>query len=553
MNAAAAAVPSPTAIDTQPPAAYRPGPRDTLMHALARAVAADPDAEFANVGGDRVTYGEIDRRANAFARNLAGLGVGKGDTVVSLLDTSMDVLVCWFGINKLGAIWVPINNAYRGEFLRHQICDAGARIAICDPHYLERFVELADALPDVRLVLCRDGGPFPACRIPIQPLDAYRDGDGSPLPIVVEPADLACLLYTSGTTGVSKGCMISHNYMCMQGRQHIRAVPVTREDVYYTPLPLFHSAALNVVLGALINGMRVAIWPRFSLSSFWEDIEASGATNGMFLASIFSLVAHAPDTPAMHRCFGKLKMIYGQPITPEVRKIWKERFGVKIVSSWAYGQTEASRLCMALPDEEPPEACAGRVSDEFEMMIVDDDDQPVPDGTVGNIVYRPREPNVMFEGYWRRPEETAKAWRNLWMHSGDLGRIENGWLFFADRAKDYLRARGENISSFEIERVFLKHPAIAEVAVHATGAQDGEDEIKVTAVLREAAALTEHELCLWSIQQLPHFAVPRFIEFRAELIKNPTGRVLKYRLRDEGVTPTTWDREVAGIQVRRKR
>lgn len=538
---------------SRPPAAYRPGPRDTLMHALARSVESQPDAEFANIAGEIVTFAEIDRRANAFARSLAGLGVAKGDRVVSLLDTSMDVLVVWFGITKLGAIWVPINNAYRGEFLRHQISDAGAHIAISDPQYLDRFVELADKLPDIRMILCRDAGPFPDCRITIEPMERYKAGDTSPLPIVVEPSDLAALLYTSGTTGPSKGCMISHNYMCMQGRQHIRAVPVTRDDVYYTPLPLFHSAALNVILGALINGMRVAIWPRFSLSTFWEDIEASGATNGMFLASIFSLVAHGPDTEAMKRCYGKLSMIYGQPITPEVRKIWKERFGVKIVSSWAYGQTEASRLCMALPHEEPPETCAGRVSDEFEMIIADDDDQPLPDGTVGNIIYRPREPNVMFEGYWRRPEDTAKAQRNLWMHSGDLGRVENGWFFFADRAKDYLRARGENISSFEIERVYLSHPAIAEVAVHATGAQDAEDEIKVTAVLREAVSLTEHDLCLWAIDQLPHFAVPRFIEFRAELVKNPTGRVLKYKLRDEGVTPATWDREAAGIVVRRKR
>lgn len=535
------------------PQAYRPGPRDTLMHALARAVAADPHAEFANVGGERVSFGEIDARANMLAHGLAGLGVVKGDRVVSLFDTSMDVLTCWFAINKLGAVWVPINTAYRADFLHHQIADSGARIAICDPHYLERFVELAVSLPTLGLILCRADGPYPDCATPIEPLDAYRHGDPSPLPIVVEPADLACLLYTSGTTGPSKGCMISHNYMCMQGRQQLRAVPVTRDDVSFTPLPLFHAAALNIILGCLVGCFRFAAWPRFSLSNFWDDIEASGATNAQLMASIFALVAHAPDSPAMARCHGKLKMIYGQPITPEVRRIWQERFGVPIVSSWAYGQTEGVRLTMVPPEETPPDTCAGRASDEFELLIVDGDDQPVPEGQVGEIVYRPREANIMFEGYWQRPADTAKAWRNLWMHSGDLGRIEGGYLFFADRAKDYLRTRGENISSFEVERVFLAHPAIAEVAVHATAAQDAEDEIKVTAVLREAAAITEHELCLWSIDQLPHFAVPRFIEFRVELIKNPTGRVLKYRLRDEGVTPATWDRDAAGITVRRRR
>jgi crotonobetaine/carnitine-CoA ligase len=524
------------------------------MHALARAVEKNGADEFANVGGVRITYGEIDRQANALARALAALGIGKGHTVVTLFDTSMDVFVCWFAINKLGAIWVPINTAYRGEYLRHQVTDSGARLAICDAHYLERFAEIQMHLRDVRKILCR--GQFEAgpSDIPVESLDDYRGRDGSPLPIVVEPPDLACLLYTSGTTGASKGCMISHNYLCMQGRQQLRAVvPQTRDDVSWTCLPLFHAAALTIVLGALVGALRIAIWPRFSLTTFWDDIEQSGATTAMLMASIFHLVANAPDSESMRRCHGRLRMIYGQPITPAVRRIWQERFGVPLVSSWSYGQTEGVRLTMVEPGESPPETCAGRVTDEFELMIVDAEDRPLRDGEIGEIVYRPREANVMFEGYWQRPEETAKAWRNLWMHSGDLGRTQDGYLYFSDRAKDYMRTRGENVSSFELERVFMSHPAIQECAAHATGLQTAEDDIKLTVVLRPGATLSEHELCLWSIEKLPHFAVPRFYEFRSELIKNPTGRVLKYRLREEGVTATTWDRESAGVNVRRKK
>lgn len=530
-----------------------PGISDTLMHALGRAATDAPDKIFLDICGDTVTFAETDAQATRLAHSLAGLGIGKGDTVVSIFDTNIDVIVCWFAINKIGAIWVPINTAYRQEFLRHQIMDAGARLVLCDPVYLERLVEIADKLPAVELILCRDQGPFPACRIPIQRFEDYRGTDDTSLPTVVEPADLACLLYTSGTTGPSKGCMISHNYMCMQGRQQLRAVPQAPDEIAWTCLPLFHSAALNLVLGALVGQMRVAVWPRFSVTSFWADIEQSGARNALLMASIFSLVAHAPDNDAMKRCYGQLRMIFGQPITPEVRKIWKERFGVKIVSSWAYGQTEGSRLTMVAPDETPPETCTGRVADEFEMRIVDGNDRPVPDGTVGEIVYRPRYPHVMFEGYWRRPEDTAKAWRNLWMHTGDLGRIEGGYLYFMDRQKDYLRCRGENVSSFELEKTFAAHPAIQEIAIHAVGAQDAEDEIKATVVLREGAELTEEALCHWSVANLPHFAVPRYYEFRSELVKNPTGRVLKYKLREEGITPATWDREAAGIVVRRQR
>lgn len=547
---------NPSTVVVPPPAvaAYRRGPRDTLIHALTRAVEKDADAPFISFGHDEYSYGEVDRRSTMFAHSLAGLGVTKGSTVVTIFDTSIDVITCWMAINKLGAIWVPINTAYRGEFLRHQIADAGAKLVICDPVYLERLVQIAEQLTEVSLIICRDDCKFPGCPIPIRPFDEYRGDNETPLPIVVEPADLSCLLYTSGTTGPSKGCMITHNYQCMQGRQQNRAVLQEDGDAGWTCLPLFHSAALNVILGALVAGRRVALSPRFSVTTFWDDIEASRATSALMMASIFPLVANAPDTEAMHRCYGQLQMIYGQPITPEIRRIWQERFGVKLVSSWAYGQTEASRLTMVLPGEIPPELCAGRVADEFEMLIVDDQDQPVATGEVGQIIYRPREANVMFEGYWRRPEDTTKVWRNMWMHSGDLGRVdENGYLYFMDRAKDYLRSRGENVSSFEVERTFMQHPAVKEVAVHAIGAQDAEDDIKVTIVLNEDVPVTEEELCRWSIDQLPHFAVPRYYEFRAELVKNPTGRVLKYRLREEGKTPNTWDRETAGIVVRRKR
>lgn len=535
-----------------PVAGYRPGIRDTVIHALQRAVAQHGDRLFLNINGEKHTYADVDRLSTRFANSLAQLGVRKGDTVVSIFDTSIDVFTTWFGLNKLGAIWVPINTAYRGELLRHQLADAGAKLVLCEAHYLERVTAIAGDLPDLELILCREKTEYPACGASIRPLDDHRGDDDRQPPVINDPADLAMLLYTSGTTGPSKGCMISHNYLCMQGRQQRRAVPQTCDEIGWTCLPLFHSAALNLVLGALVEGMAAAVWPRFSVTSFWSDIEDSGASNALLMASIFSLVAHAPDSEAMKRCYGRLKMIFGQPITPEVRKIWKERFGVKLVSSWAYGQTEGSRMTMVAPDEEPPETCAGRAADEFELMIFGPDDQPLADGEVGEIVFRPREPNVMFEGYWRRPEETARVWRNLWMHTGDLGKLENGYLYFVDRAKDYLRCRGENVSSFEVERALIVHPDIQEIAVHAVKAQDAEDEIKATIVLREDASLDPRELCLWAIEQLPHFAVPRYFEFRAELVKNPTGRVLKYRLREEGVTPTTWDRDAHGIQVRRR-
>lgn len=536
------------------PVSFSAGQRDTVLHMFERAVARAGDDVFFDVGGETCSYGELDRRSNCLAHELAKLGVGKGDAVVTIADTSPDVFTLWFGIQKLGGIWAPVNLAYRGEFLRHQMNDTQARLVICDADMLERVVEIAADCPSLERVLCRDlPAEVPACAVPIEAFDAYRGTDESALPIPVEPHDLAMLIYTSGTTGPSKGCMISHNYMCMQARQQHRAVAPVPGDITFTPLPMFHSSAINAVLGAIYNASRVAVWPRFSVTRFWDDIEQAGATHALLMATIFALVANAPDTPAMERCKGQLKMIFGVPITPAIRKIWMERFGVGIASSWAYGQTEVSRLTMALPTENPPEASAGRAADEFEVMIFDENDCPVPPGTVGQIVCRPRFPNVMFEGYWNRPEATAAAWRNFWMHTGDLGMLdEDGWMYFVDRAKDYLRCRGENVSSFEVERTFQMHPEVAEVAVHAVGQQTGEDEIKATIVLHAEATVDAETLCRWSIGKLPYFAVPRFIEFRAELIKNPTGRVLKYKLREQGVTSDTWDREEAGIIVRKR-
>ena len=534
--------------------AYTSGTPDTLTNMLRHAVANAGDEVFLDIEGDTLTYAEFDRRSNRMSHALAELGVRKGEPVVSLTETHLDTLGIWFAIVKQGAIWIPINLAYRQEFLRHQIVDTGAKLVICDAAYLDRIVELADKLPSVKRILCRGAdAPFPDCAIQIEPFENYRGTNDSPVEVDIKPSDLGALLYTSGTTGPSKGCMMSHNYLCMVGRQQTRALAHGRGDITWTCLPLFHAAALIAVLGALDQGLRIAIWPRFSVSSFWDNIEQSGANRAILMATIFSLVARAPETSAMKRCFGQLKMVFGVPISPEIRKIWQTRFGVEVVSSWSYGQTEVTRLAMVRPDEQPPELSAGRAADEFELMIFDEEDQPVPPGVVGQIVCRPLQPNVMFEGYWNRPDATAAVWRNLWMHTGDLGSLdENGYLYFVDRAKDYLRSRGENVSSFEVEKTLLNNEHVAEVAVHAASMKAEEDDIKATITLKQGAALTEHELCLWSIENLPHFAVPRYFEFRAELIKNPTGRVLKYKLREEGITSTTWDREKAGVQIRRR-
>lgn len=529
---------------------------DTVLDALDRAVRQAPDRLFLDFEGDTYTFAETAERATRFAHALREIGVGHGQTVVTQLENSIDAITAWLAINKLGAVWVPLNTAYRGEFLRHQVEDSLAEVVICESSYLGSVAQISDRLTHLRLVLVRGSiDSSVPCAVPVQALDGHRGSDTTPIESTARPGDLSMLLYTSGTTGPSKGCMVSHNYICNQARQSNQSIPPGPGDVVFTPLPLFHAAAVDTVLSGLLAQVRVAVAARFSVSRFWPEIERSGATVARLMASILPLVAHAPDTDAMKRCYGQLRAVVGGPFPITVRTIWRERFGVAFTSAQQYGLTEGVRLSMVRIDDEPlPEDCVGRiVADQYDVVVLDDDDNILKDGEQGEIAFRPRRPDIMFSGYWNRPEDTAAAWRNLWMHTGDYGRIEDGCLFFLDRKKDYVRNRGENISSFEIERAFLAHPGIVEIAAHAAGAGIAEDQLKITVVLREGFVLTPADLCHWAMDHVPHFAVPRFIEFRKELPRTPTNKVEKFRLRQQGVTATTWDREAAGIQARRRR
>jgi crotonobetaine/carnitine-CoA ligase len=349
--------------------------------------------------------------------------------------------------------------------------------------------------------------------------------------------------------------MISHNYILHQAKQVIQTTPVYEGDVTWTPMPLFHIGALTgAILPALLLKEGAAIAPRFSVSGFWDEIERSGARVAYVLASMIPLIANAPESEAEKRCFGQIHSVWGLPFSPELKRKWQDRFGVKWINCYGFGQTEGGKICTAIPGEPlPPETSNGRVADEFDCIIADDEGNEVPRGTIGEVLYRPKKPDIMFSGYWKKPEATAEAWRNLWMHSGDFGKMdEDGWFTFVGRKKDSIRRRGENISTFECEMVLSKHPGLKEAVVHAVPSPLGEDDVKVTAIRQDGASLTERELCDWCIEHFPYFAVPRYYEFRTDLPRTTTGKPLKYVLKDEGCTPATWDMEAAGVKVPRR-
>lgn len=520
------------------------GQQDTVIDALARAVSAYPDKMVLDFSGETYTYKELDGLTTKFAHSLANLGVQAGDRVVSMLDNNIDAIVTWLAVNKLCAISVPLNTALRGSFLRHQISDASANILVCEADYLNRVVAIDSELPELKTVLVRGSGEKPdATDLVIKPLSDHRGENESPLDVKPNPQDLAALIYTSGTTGPSKGCMLSYNYMCNLARQQLNAAPIVHDDILWTPLPLFHLNALSTgFISTILVGGTVSFSPRFSVSGFWPAIEQSGATAISILGAMGNLLANADDNDAMLRCKGQIHTVRGNPFSEEMKSTWRNRFGAKQVGSNGYGLTEAAVVTTIAAGEYAAPGSSGKISPQFDVRIVDDEDVEVPIGESGEIIIRPLQPNVMFQGYWQRPEATMKVMRNMWFHSGDIGRFdEDGFFYFVDRKKDYLRRRGENISSFELEQTFLEHPAIENVAVHAVPSEIIEDDVKLTAILKTGISLQEKELCQWAVERVPYYAVPRYIEFRTEFPTNPQGRVLKYQLREEGVTANTWD------------
>jgi carnitine-CoA ligase len=527
-------------------------PQDTIIHALERAVAEVPDKVFLDLSGDLYTYADVHRLATELAHGLRTLGVELGQPVASVLDNNIDAIILWLAINMIGGVSAPVNTAFKGPFLRNQINDCSASVLVVEAEYVDRVVDIQAELPNVRHLVVRGTGPRPATSIAF---DDLRHVGAERLPNIATPDQLSMLIYTSGTTGASKGCMISHNHACNMGWTTATARNYTPDDVLATPLPLFHLNSIGItILPALIAKATAALSPRFSVSQFWPEVERTGATSVSLLGSPATFIAEAPDTDASRRCYGQLRCVLGNPIFPEIAQKWRERFGVKQIGGSGYGMTEAPFIASTPVGAPPgPPGSSGFTGMDFEVKIVDDNDFELEFGQPGEIIARPTRPNVMFSGYWNKPADTVRAWKNLWFHTGDIGKMdEKGYIYFVDRKKDYLRRRGENISSLEIEAVFKEHPAILDVAVHAVFSPSGEDDLKVTAELKDGAQLTEEELCRWSIDRLPYFAIPLYIEFRESMPRTPTGKVQKEVLRSEGKTPTTWDREAAGVTFTRR-
>jgi crotonobetaine/carnitine-CoA ligase len=506
-----------------------------------RARQTPDDVAVESVDGERLTYAEADRAARRWGGVLRALGVGPGDTVVTLLPAVLAALPIWLGASLVRAVEVGANPELRGPLLTDLLADARARVAVTTPGLLERLLDAATdeaASVEVVVVLGADA-PLPRHhRIRLiaasEVLADATDADDDP----PAPHETACVIYTSGTTGASKGVIVPWGQLDANCQGSIELY--RRGDVYYSPFALHHaSGRLPFVFMALVGG-RVVLRERFSSSAFWQDVRAHGCTTTSLPGTIAAMLASRPATP--EDADNPLRFVTMIPLVDDIDG-FRERFAVAVRTM--YNQTELSSP-ISSPGVElaDPRSC-GRLRPGYEARLVDEHDEEVAPGTVGELVLRADRPWSLLAGYLGRSEATARAWRNGWLHTGDLFRVSpEGDYFLVDRRTDSIRRRGENISSTELERLALRHPRIAEAAAVGVPAELGEEEILLFAVPAEGAELHPAEVRDHLASMAPRHLVPRYIDVVAELPRTTAmRRVQKSILRARGVTTTTWDGE----------
>jgi carnitine-CoA ligase len=511
---------------------------DQPLGALLRTRAEDSASEPFLVGAERRTFEEAYLESSRLASALSELGVGPGDLVATLVGNGVEILMTWFATSHLGAVEVPINPAFRGASLEYLLNHSRARVLVVDGERVEALARLAGRLESVETVILVDcDADLPWTTLRYDDLLASADPSDRP---AVDPGALMAVMYTSGTTGHPKGVMESHRCAMHWGVNYATYMELGADDTNYLFPPLFH--AMSQFMGAvpaLLTRSRIAVGTGFSASRFWDDCRRDGVTLFNFTGGVLSFLWKPP--PREDDAENQVRRALGVPIPDDLYPGFEERFGLTLLPP--FGTSESSVVCYSRPGE-VRRGSSGRPIDEYEVRIVDDVGAQVAAGEIGEIVTRPRHPDSMMRGYFRQAEVTVGAFRDLWYHTGDLGRFdEDGYLYFVDRKKDAIRRRGENISSFEIERVIDRLPEVLESAAVGVPSEHGEQEVKLAVVLQPGAALTADELWSYCDEELPAFMVPRYLEFREELPRTDTQRIRKFEIRDEGLHGRVFDRD----------
>jgi crotonobetaine/carnitine-CoA ligase len=532
--------------------------RERVMgQVVADKAALHGDRTFVQFEDRRYSYRDMDVLSNRIANGLMQMGVTKGTHVAFMLDNKPEIILIYFALSKLGAIAVPLNTAAKGELLAYYLTQSDSEMVIADAALIERIAAVTARTPKLRhMVSLRDEkAPAPKTGdvgLPQSDFSALLAAPDARPTVEVRFCDLHSLLYTSGTTGPSKGNMSTHAHALSCGFELAQTYGYRPDDVVYVCLPMFHGNAwLCSVMPAFVADASIAVSRRFSASAFWDDIRRYGVTQFNSLGAMTNFLWSRPPDPRDRD--HKVRQVMVVPTPQQFYHDFEKRFGIKFTSVYALSDCG---MVTAYGPQDPPEkwASGGKACEHVEVRIVDDDDFELPRRQTGEIVVRSTMPWLYAQGYYNMPEANVRTYRNLWFHTGDRGYLdEDGYIYFVDRKKDAIRRRGENISSFEVEQIILKHRAVLEVAAFPMTSEHSEDEVMVSVVLREGQTLSEVELIEHCQENMAYFMVPRFVEFVAELPKTMTEKVEKYKLKADAEKrlSSVWDREKAGIVVKR--
>jgi carnitine-CoA ligase len=495
--------------------------------------------------GEQWTYAQTLSITIRTANALRALGVKQGERVLVWLPNGADCLRVWFGLNYLGAVFVPLNLAYRGALLEHAIGLSEARLTIAHAELHGRFKDINRK--SLREAVILGDAPSPIDGMTVWDASALDSVDDAPPALEREaaPWDLQSIIFTSGTTGPSKGVMSSYVHL----HQMAGSAPfLSSTDRYMVNLPMFHSGGVMPVTAMLIHGGSIVMVDAFNTEAFWPTVRKSGITTSILLGVMGGFLLKRPPDPEDRN--HTLRTCTYVPLN-ETALQFHERFGTEIHTH--FNMTEIS---MPIVSKANPTALgsAGRPRPGVEARVVDENDCELPVGAVGELVVRTDCPWAISHGYAANASATAAAWRNGWFHTGDGFRVDaDGNFYFVDRLKDAIRRRGENISSFEVESEVLAFSPIREAAAVAVRSEIAEDEVMAVVAIREGETFDPAELIAFLRPRMAHFMVPRYVRVVDALPRTPTAKIEKVKLRIEGLTPDTWDREKAGIVIKREK
>lgn len=521
-------------------------------HTTLRAIIEDRAAELASLPflvmvDGRLSYGETDELANRTANALAGVGVATGDIVMARCGNATPMVATWFGCNKLGAVFMPVNPLLTGEPLRRVMAHAGAKVAVCDQQLLAELAEVRAGLPALETILvARETPAVPRPRDTCSFAALVEAAPSArPPPLEDDPAAPAKLSYTSGTTGTPKAVVWSRACEATWARCYgDELIPIAPGESTYCCLPLSHITCQGTMLATMWRGGRITVDDGFDPFGYWNRVRRAEASVFSYVGTLLSVLGRRPERSG--DADNPVWRVLGSAAPIELWRDIERRFGLEIAETW--GQTETAS-CWTRPESMPQRpGSVGRPSSRFESRLVGPDGTELGPGLPGELWIRPNQAHVMFEGYLA-PGGVSSAsvsredWTDEgWYRTGDvLVRLDDGELSFVGRQREAIRRRGEMIPAGDVEEAALSHPAVAEAAAVGVTADDGvEDEIKLCVVPEPGEPLDPGELHAYLCRRLPRFMQPRYVEVRPELPKTPSTRVQKYRLRQEGPA-NAWD------------